>query len=64
MEKITDEEFRLECLKLAVPLYPHANGFGEEMSFYNTNISHYVTEKADQYLAYIKKGEKIPLKDH
>lgn len=61
MGKMTDEEFRLECLKLAAPLYGKAAGYGKELELYNTNIPHYVTDIADQYLAYIKKGEKIPL---
>jgi hypothetical protein len=60
-EELRDEDFRLECLKLAAPLYPYVNGYGEPTDRHLREIPNHVTETADKYYAYIKGAEMIPL---
>ncbi len=51
-EKLLNEQFRLECLKLAAPLHPCISGFGDNE---NSNIPRSVQLDAEKYYAYIKE---------
>lgn len=57
---MTDEELRLECLKLAFKSYGTKAGFGEYVYEFNRHIPENVTKLSNKYFEYLETG--IPAK--